>query len=65
LIFIHANYTKQSSLFTKSISSITKIPAISFSTSPYEPRIRLYKDFSTVIYPEQKKLSYMDFVYEN
>tara|TARA_B100001063_G_scaffold219454_1_gene223581 strand:+ start:2300 stop:2437 length:138 start_codon:yes stop_codon:yes gene_type:complete len=44
---------------------LTKTPGISFSTSEFEPKIRVYEDFSHIIYPEQRKINYLDFVYEN
>jgi len=64
-IFIHSNLERKSDLFTKAVSSLTTIPGISLSTLGFEPRIREYKDFSHTIYPEQKKINYLDFVYED
>lgn len=62
---MQANYNKQGSLYTKTISNLTNIPTLSFSNSQFESRIRIYEDFSHTIYPEQKKINYLDFVYEN
>jgi hypothetical protein len=55
-------FTKTS--FTKTISDITKLPNISYSTSFYEPQIKEYKDFSNTFYPQQKHLDYMGYIYE-
>lgn len=65
LIFIQANFRQQSTFYTKNISNIINIPTISFSNSKFEARIRVYDDFSHILYPKQKRINYLDFVYEN
>lgn len=51
-------------IFTKTISSVIKLPGIAYSNSIYEPRIRVYKDYSNTFYPTQKRIDYLDFIYE-
>ena len=62
-IFIYPIFYAKNS-YTKYISDITKLPNLSYGTSYYEPRIKEYEDFSYKFYPSQKKISYMDFIYE-
>lgn len=64
-VFIHSKSKNNSILYTKTISTITKLPNLSYSTSFYEAQIKEYKDFSYKIYPQQLQLNYMEFVYEN
>lgn len=64
-VFIHSKKENKSIIYTKTISNITKLPNIHYSTSFYEPRTREYKDFSHKIFPSQIKINYMDFTYEN
>jgi hypothetical protein len=56
LLFEHTGDIEQ-------FSTVTGLPGISLSVLYYEPEVRLYKDFSGVIYPDMKPISYMDFVY--
>jgi len=64
-IFIHSQIKSKTNTLNKVITSITKLPNIRYSTSFYEPNIKEYKDYSYSLYFEQRKMNYLEFIYEN
>lgn len=45
------------------VASVTRLPGPSLSVGYFEPRLRLYADYSFTFYPGMQPLNTMDFVY--
>jgi len=63
LVILKPNTFSEASTPIKDLTSLTKLPGISISTSYLEKRVIYYDDYSNKLYPNMKNYSQMDFVY--
>jgi hypothetical protein len=65
-VLYHANrFDRDSHLTTLQLmSKLSHLQTLSFSTSEYEPRMRLYDEATNICYPELLPIDTMSYVYE-
>jgi hypothetical protein len=65
-VIIHANSFEEDAHRSQlqHIAQLSHLHVISFSTSEYEPRMRLYNEATNISYPELLPIDTMSYVYE-